>query len=447
MVGERRRTRRRRTAGRGLLRLAVPVVLAAVVIGLAVAAVRQISAQSGPYRRTVDRGYAALARPLVARSNASGSALRSLIARGVYLDRVAFLADLDGIAADTALVDRQFAAVTPPAPADAPAALCARTMQLRAGASAMLRNALVAVLGGRAGTGTVDVTSAVAAAQESWASLQSADASWSSCRRALRRAPGSALLPSSQWLPPATFDAATAYAWVGAVAGSPSLAAVHGLEIVAMVTDPVPVSGTGVQVLPATFSVGVQVVLADRGNVDEPGVEVGGVLVRQGAPASPVPRQRTVDLGPGGATGVTLPEFSVVPGATYSLQVTAQSSDGGPAAGSIATATLALQVQQAATSIAVSSSGDPVATGRRVTYEAVVAPAPPVGGTPTGTVSFLDDGTPVPACSARPVTRTGLATCTVTYTQAAQHSVGAAYSGDARFAGSASAAITETVAR
>ena len=446
MVGERRRTRRRRTVGRGLLPLAVPVVLVAALVVLGVAAVGQVSPQSGPYRRTVDRGYATLARPLVARSNASGAALRALIARGVYLDRVTFLADLDGIVADAALVDRQFAAVTPPAPAGGAAPLCAGAMRQRAGATDALRDAVQQVLGGPTGTGAVNVTSAVTAAQGSWATLRSADGLWSACRRALRRAPGSAVLPSSQWLPPATFDDATAYAWVGAVAGSRSLAAVHRLEVVAVVTDPVAVSASAsaMQALPATFSLRVQVVLGDAGNVDEPGVEVGGVIVRQGAPASPVPRQRTVDLAPGGATGVQLPPFDVEPGVTYALQVTARSPGAGAAVGAIATSTLPLQIQQAATSTTVTSSGDPVAKGRPVTYEAVVA-SPAVGGTPTGTVTFEDDGAPLPGCSARPLARSGLATCALTYAQAAEHSVGATYSGDARYAGSASAAITETV--
>ena len=69
MVGERRRPvpadRRRlgrpRARVRALVRLAIPMVLSAVVVILAVTAVAQIGPASGPYRRTVDRGYAALA--------------------------------------------------------------------------------------------------------------------------------------------------------------------------------------------------------------------------------------------------------------------------------------------------------------------------------------------------------------------------------------------------
>ena len=72
MAGERRRLGRRRARARALLRLAVPMALSAVVVVLAVSAVAQIGRSSGPYRRTVDRGYAALAEPLAAQSNAVG---------------------------------------------------------------------------------------------------------------------------------------------------------------------------------------------------------------------------------------------------------------------------------------------------------------------------------------------------------------------------------------
>src|SRR5579863_379311 len=98
MAGERRRLGRRRARTRALLRLAVPMVLSAVVVILAVSAVAQIGRSSGPYRRTVDRGYAALAEPLVAQSNASGVALLSLLHDAPVLGRLAFFFDLDSLA-------------------------------------------------------------------------------------------------------------------------------------------------------------------------------------------------------------------------------------------------------------------------------------------------------------------------------------------------------------
>jgi hypothetical protein len=60
---------------------------------------------------------------------------------------------------------------------------------------------------------------------------------------------------------------------------------------------------------------------------------------------------------------------------------------------------------------------------------------------PTGTVAFDDDGVTISGCGARPV-KDEQATCPVTYTAASEHSITAAYSGDARDAGSLSPAIT-----
>ena len=46
-------------------------------------------------------------------------------------------------------------------------------------------------------------------------------------------------------------------------------------------------------------------------------------------------------------------------------------------------------VDQAATTVTLSASPNPAGVGQPVTYTATVAPAPPGGGTPTGTVEFL----------------------------------------------------------
>jgi hypothetical protein len=62
-------------------------------------------------------------------------------------------------------------------------------------------------------------------------------------------------------------------------------------------------------------------------------------------------------------------------------------------------------------------------------------------GFPSGTVAFDDDGAPIPGCDARPV-RSGEATCSTTYTEDSTHAITATYSGDTRFSGSTSPAIT-----
>ncbi len=220
-----------------MVRLAVPMVLSAVVVILAVSSVAQIGRTSGPYRRTVDRGYAALAGPLVAQSNASGTALSAFLHHAGTLGRLTFFSDLDSFASDASSLQRQYDAITPPDPSSA--TRCATAIAERAAAVSTLRAALERVLGGRTGLVAVDEADASASVGAVGTDLQSADASWAACRRALRRAPGSALVPTSTWVrDPALF--AGAGSLVAGLVGSRSLAPVHQIVVLAVVTDPEP---------------------------------------------------------------------------------------------------------------------------------------------------------------------------------------------------------------
>jgi YVTN family beta-propeller protein len=98
-------------------------------------------------------------------------------------------------------------------------------------------------------------------------------------------------------------------------------------------------------------------------------------------------------------------------------------------------------VNKAATTTAVTSAANPSITGAPVTYTATVSPAPD-----SGTVAFTDGTTPVTGCAAQPVDSTGTATCQLTYTAVGSHPITAAYSGDATYAASTSAALTQQVA-
>jgi hypothetical protein len=439
MAGERRRLGRRRARVRTILRFAVPIALSAVVVVLAVSAVAQISRASGPYRRTIDRGYAALAGPLAAESNASSASLVTFLHQARSLGRIAFFFDLDVLAADTAATRRRFDAITPPDPATG--ARCAAAIAGRATAVSSLQSAFEGVVGGRTGLDPVDQGAAATAVDSAGAALESADASWAACRRALRAAPGSPRLPVSVWVrDPRVYEAGAVARLVGEVAGSSFLTPVHGLTVLAVVTDPSAVVSAQTLVVPATTTLVAHVVLANRGNVDEKGVELGGVATLQGAPSGAVPLQRSVDLAAGRSTSVLLPTFAVHPGSSYVVQVVAESPRVS-GAGVLASPTLQVQVQQAAVLTSVTSSPLVAVRGRPVTLIADLTSALPSAGSPTGTVAFVDDGATIPGCGAR-VVHLAQATCSTTYSVASAHAITAAYSGDSRFAGSMSPAIT-----
>ena len=106
------------------------------------------------------------------------------------------------------------------------------------------------------------------------------------------------------------------------------------------------------------------------------------------------------------------------------------------------TGSLTQTVNKAATTTALSSSANPSVIGGQVTYTATVSPVPD-----GGTVAFTDGGTPIAGCGAVKVsTTTGKATCQVTYPATGRHTITVAYSGDASFAASTSAALTQQVA-
>ena len=91
----------------------------------------------------------------------------------------------------------------------------------------------------------------------------------------------------------------------------------------------------------------------------------------------------------------------------------------------------------------VSSSDNPSAPGQQVTYTATVAPVPD-----GGSISFTDGGTVISGCGAVGVSATtsGLATCSVTYGAAGSRTIQARYSGDTKYAASASTTLDQVVA-
>lgn len=104
--------------------------------------------------------------------------------------------------------------------------------------------------------------------------------------------------------------------------------------------------------------------------------------------------------------------------------------------------------QRKATATALQASNANPSVGETVTYTATVTPEIPAAFQPIGSVTFLDNGSAIAACSAQPLTQgmsSSTATCQVSYAEAGSHSITATYGGSAYFVGSSSAAQTVTV--
>jgi hypothetical protein len=317
--------------------LVAPLVVVVVIVVLAIGAVTQIGPASGPDRRTVDRSYAVLASAVVAQSNGSGATLNRLLRDGPSLERTAFFSALDSLAGLTAQDDRQFAALSPPNPAGAVAALCATTMVDRERATAQVRTALEQLLGGRQGRGGGNEAVAAAALGDAGKLLGSADASWAACRRTLHRSPGSARLPVSIWVKnPGTWGEQAEGSFVASLLSSASLAPVHRLALEALATDPTSVPGaSGVSVLPPTTALRLRMVLADPGNVDEMGVTVVVTAVPQGTARVPAPVRERTRVAAGDSVALSPPPLRVGPGRSYVLQITATADGGASASASL----------------------------------------------------------------------------------------------------------------
>ncbi|MGB9205395.1 MAG: Ig-like domain-containing protein [Terriglobales bacterium] len=98
-------------------------------------------------------------------------------------------------------------------------------------------------------------------------------------------------------------------------------------------------------------------------------------------------------------------------------------------------------ITQSSTATALSATPNPANFGQSVSLQATVTPIPPGTGTPTGTVTFKDGGTPLST-----VTMSSAAASFVTSSLApGTHNLTASYSGDANFSQSSSAVLAEQI--
>jgi Bacterial Ig-like domain (group 3)/Invasin, domain 3 len=115
------------------------------------------------------------------------------------------------------------------------------------------------------------------------------------------------------------------------------------------------------------------------------------------------------------------------------------------APGSTGVITLTVTPDSTSVSLDVSTTAD---VGQSTTYTATVAPPASRSGPvePSGSVEFLDNGTPIPSCLNQALVNAS-ATCTLTYNAVGTHSITARYGGDSNFTSSTAPAQPVTVVR
>ncbi len=103
------------------------------------------------------------------------------------------------------------------------------------------------------------------------------------------------------------------------------------------------------------------------------------------------------------------------------------------------TFTVLLQTLKAVTTVTVTSSGNPAASGQPITFTAT---ATGQVGTPTGSVTFKSDGVPFGTAD---LDSNGVATFTTSSLPSGVHLIAASYSGDTNYAGAGSLTLSQTV--
>lgn len=113
---------------------------------------------------------------------------------------------------------------------------------------------------------------------------------------------------------------------------------------------------------------------------------------------------------------------------------------GGSASFQISSVNFSQQVNTAATTIGLASSLNPATIGSQITFTATLTGQ--YGGSPTGTITFFENGTPIG--SAVTVSARKASTVT-TFSAAATYAITAVYSGDSNFSGATSSPLSEKV--
>jgi adhesin/invasin len=112
------------------------------------------------------------------------------------------------------------------------------------------------------------------------------------------------------------------------------------------------------------------------------------------------------------------------------------------------TGTASLAVTRDSTSVTLGLSSLAPKIGATENLVAFVTPAHTGSVSPSGTVTFFDNGSPIAHCTGQPVLASGgggTATCAVSYTASASHKISATYNGDANFAGSQATPVSVPV--
>jgi hypothetical protein len=234
------------------------------------------SRSPGPGQQLAAGAWVDRALPIIATSNAEGRELAGLWAHPSQSSSIGLSSELDQLAAGAHAAYVEAVALRPPTTVAGAAGLLEACLLARAEAASSLRSTLGPTLTGSAPPGsTPPVTDpTITGIENVGADLKVGDQAYQLFLRSLPKL--EVRMPNSVWVADATpYQAGSAQIFLISLANAMTSVPVHQLKIYSVTTSPPAVTSNGsLQVLPASTSVWVTVVVADVGNQPETGLTV-----------------------------------------------------------------------------------------------------------------------------------------------------------------------------
>lgn len=271
------------------------VLLLALVTTIVVAVVATSSAgPSEREERTEILAYLDKVRPLIDRSTSTGRDVDKIRSDAVTLGRDGLDRQLARAAADADGVVTEARAVRPPQVAELAQYILLGALAGRASAVHNLQPAVLTSL-----DPSVEQVKAVKSLVDIGSDLEATDKTYRLFTRNLP-AEAQATLPASEWVTDSNaWSPAVLGSFVAGLRNNQQLAPVHDVAVVVAAPNPAPVGKEGpLLVLPDVRQIDVQIVVANKGNTAERGLEVTATLQPLDG-AKPTTKRDVVDLAPG----------------------------------------------------------------------------------------------------------------------------------------------------
>jgi hypothetical protein len=322
------RTVRRSSARRWVI---LGVVATVIVLLIDVA----ISDRSrGPGRQLADQSWLDEAEPLITQSTQDGQAIVAIRTEALKLPGLVIASRLNQVAASTDQTLSKLRRLIAPTELATSASMLLATMAVRSVTAHDLAKAMTAALADRpvtlpsptpsaTGQPTTVTESALAALTQVGHDISLGDRSYQLFEQYLPAdvATNPRPLPSIWLTDPAAYQPAQLRLFVAGLQSAASLTPVHSVGVLVVTTNPAPLSLSGPQeMLPATHSLSLQVVVANTGNQDERDLTVSATI----SPARYSPTQMArgfVNLAPGASQTVQLGGFVPRTNVPFTLSV------------------------------------------------------------------------------------------------------------------------------